>query len=315
MEELRFDGKVAIVTGAGGGLGKAYASLLAQRGARVLVNDLGGDMGGQGGDRSYAAAAAAEIRQAGGIAEADGNSVAEPGQARAIVEHAMDLWGGVDILVNNAGVVTSVGTLDQVSDDNYRTDMGVAADGTFHLMRAVWRHMWDKDYGRIVNICSGSLFGMGSAVPYPAAKGAVFGMTRGAAVAAEVHKRNVRINIIMPIAASRLTVLMGPEVESAMKKEFPPEAVAPVVAMLSHERCPCNGEMFNVGGGNYRRVFLGTTPGYNRSGTQLTPEEALAHFDDAMRLDGFTIPKHALDDKGAVWPCSVPWEAFMAFVS
>lgn len=313
MDELRFDGRVAIVTGAGGGLGRAYAKLLASRGARVLVNDLGGSPAGTGSDPGYAEAVAAEIRAAGGVAESDPNSVAEPASAAAIVQHAMDLWGQVDILVNNAGVVTSVGTLDQVSDENFRVDMYSAAGGTFHLMRAVWRHMWDRDYGRIVNVASGSFFGMGSAVPYPAAKGAVIGMTRGTAVAARLRERNLRINVIMPIAGSRMTVHMGEEINAAMMREFPPEAVAPVVAMLAHEQCPCNGEIFNVGGGGFRRVFLGVTPGYRATDRPLTIEDALAHLPEVMDPDGFEIPAHALDGF-AVFPGSVQWDAFLGFV-
>ncbi len=314
MNKLCFDNKVAIVTGAGGGLGRAYAMLLAQRGAKVLVNDLGCDPTGKGADKSPARKVADEICAAGGIAEADGRSVADTASANAIVQRATDLWGGVDILVNNAGIVTSVGTLDQVTDANYDTDMGVAAGGTFRLARAVWRHMWDKNYGRIVNVTSGSLFGMGSAVPYPAAKGAVVGMSRGLASAADARQRNIKVNVIMPIACSRLTALMGEEVEKAMRRDFPAEAVAPVVAVLSHEQCPCNGEIFSAGGGGFRRIFLGATQGYQREDRQLTVEDALAHFTDAMRTDGFAIPRHALEE-AAMYPSGVNWQAFIELIN
>lgn len=138
-------------------------------------------------------------------------------------------------------------------------------------------------------------------------------MTRGTASAAVMRRRNVRINALMPIAASRMTVLMGPAVAEPMQREFPPEAVAPVVAMLAHEHCPCNGELFSAGGGGYRRIFLGATPGYMADGA-LTPEDALAHFDDAMRLDGFKIPEHALAE-AAMYPGSVPWEAFFPLIN
>ncbi len=314
MEQLRFDGRVAIVTGAGGGLGRAYAKLLAARGARVLVNDLGGDTTGSGADPGYAEAVAAEIRSAGGTAVSDPHSVAEPQPAARIVEHAMDLWGQVDILVNNAGVVTSVGSLDQVSDENFHTDLYSAAGGTFHLMRAVWRQMWDRDYGRIVNVASGSFFGMGSAVPYPAAKGAVIGMTRGTAVAAQMRERNLRVNVIMPISRSRLTVHMGEELDAAMGRYFPPEAVAPVVALLAHEQCPCNGEILSVGGGGFRRIFLGATRGYQQQEGPLTIEDALAHFPEAMDTQGYAIPRHALEE-AAMYPGKIDWDAFLQFIS
>lgn len=314
MTAIRFDGKVAIVTGAGGGLGKAYATLLAQRGAKVLVNDLGGDFSGQGSDPGYARAAAAEIRAAGGIADANTDSVAETKGANAIVQQALDTWGGIDILVNNAGVVTSNGSLSAVTDENYASDMNVAAGGTFRMMRAVWKHMMDKNYGRIVNVASGSFFGMGSAVPYPAAKGAVIGMTRGAAVATDFLKKNVRINVILPISWSRMTTLMGPEIENAMQRDFPPERVAPVVAWLAHADVPCNGEIFSVGGGHFARVFIAETRGYASPGKDLSLEEVRDHFAQAMQIEPFTIPKDALDEAG-LHESSVDWSVFYRFIA
>ncbi|MBP1687572.1 MAG: 3-hydroxyacyl-CoA dehydrogenase [Deltaproteobacteria bacterium] len=314
MSTIRFDGKIAIVTGAGGGLGKAYAKLLASRGAKVLVNDLGGDFTGQGSNPGYAEAAAADIRAAGGIAEANGDSVADTKGATAIVQQALDRWGGVDILVNNAGVVTSNGSLSDVTDESYAIDLGVAAGGTFRMMRAVWRHMMDKNYGRIVNVSSGSFFGMGSAVPYPAAKGAVIGMTRGAAVATDFLQRNIKLNVIMPISWSRMTALMGPEIESAMQRDFPPERVAPVVAWLAHEDVPCNGEIFTAGGGRFARVFIGVTEGYRGTTKDISVEDVRDHFEDAMRIEPFTIPKHALEEAG-MHESSVDWSTFFQFIA
>ena len=314
MSTIRFDGKVAIVTGAGGGLGKAYAQLLAARGAKVLVNDLGGDFIGQGANPGYAQAAAAEIRAAGGIAEANTDSVADTRGANAIVQQALDTWGAVDILVNNAGVVTSNGSLSTVTDENYAIDMNVAAGGTFRMMRAVWKHMMDKNYGRIVNVASGSFFGMGSAVPYPAAKGAVIGMTRGVAVATNFLKKNVKINVIMPISWSRMTTLMGPEVENAMQRDFPPERVAPVVAWLAHADVSCNGEIFSVGGGHFARIFIAETRGYASPTKELCIEEVRDHFAQAMHIEPFTIPKDALEEAG-LHESSVDWSAFYQFIA
>ncbi|KFG88844.1 putative oxidoreductase [Sphingobium herbicidovorans NBRC 16415] len=313
MSEMRFDDKVAIVTGAGGGLGKAYAKLLAARGAKVLVNDLGGNFQGEGKDSGYAESAAREIRDAGGMAEANGDTVATPAGAAAIVGDAVKRWGRVDILVNNAGIVSASGTLATVTDEQWDNDMAVSASGTFYLCRAVWDGMLERNFGRIVNISSGSWFGMGSAVPYPAAKGAVWAMTRGLASATRAQGKDVKINAIMPIAGSRMTQLMGPEIHGLMERDFPARAVAPVVAMLAHDSTPCNGEMFTAGGGGYTRVFAGVTQGYRATDKDWTPETALAQFDQVMDTTGFHIPEGSMDE-AALYTSDVPWEAFKAFI-
>lgn len=311
---MDFDGRVAIVTGAGGGLGFAYASLLASRGAKVLVNDLGGSFQGDGSNPGYAQSAAERIRAAGGIAEANTQSVASADGANAIIEDALSRWGRVDILVNNAGVVSGAGALDAITDEQWDRDMAVSASGTFYTCRAVWKLMTERqDYGRIVNVASGSWFGMGSGVPYPAAKGAVWAMSRALASATRANARNVTINAIMPIAGSRMTQLMGPEIHGLMERDFPARAVAPVVAMLAHESCPCNGEMFSVGGGGYARVFAGVTAGYRGTDKGWTPEDARAQFERVMDTEGFHVPAGSMDE-AELYVSDVPWDAFRAFI-
>ena len=311
---MDFEGRVAIVTGAGGGLGFAYASLLASRGAKVLVNDLGGSFQGDGSDPSYAQGAAERICAAGGIAAANTHSVASADGARAIVEDALSRWGRIDILVNNAGIVSGSGTLDEITDEQWNRDMAVSATGTFNTCRAVWALMTERqDYGRIVNVASGSWFGMGSGVPYPAAKGAVWAMSRALASATRATGRNVMVNAIMPIAGSRMTQLMGAEIHGLMERDFPARAVAPVVAMLSHESCPCNGEMFSVGGGGYARVFAGVTAGYRATDKEWTPEDARAQFDRVMDTTGFAIPAGSMDE-AELYTSDVPRDAFSAFI-
>jgi NAD(P)-dependent dehydrogenase (short-subunit alcohol dehydrogenase family) len=313
MADMDFTGRVAVVTGAGGGLGRAYAELLAARGAKVLVNDLGGDFQGNGADSGYAAAAAEAIRAAGGAAEANGDSVATPEGAAAIIAEAMARWGRVDILVNNAGVVSGAGTLATITDDQWATDMAVSAGGTFHMCRAVWEGMKARDFGRTVNIASGSWFGMGSGVPYPAAKGEIWAITRALASATSATDHDVRVNAVMPIASSRMTALMGEAIHRVMDRDFPPRAVAPVVAMLAHDSVPCNGEMFSAGGGGYARVFAGVTSGYRGSDKDWTPEDARTRFDTAMATDGFFIPTDSMSE-AEKYPSDVPWDAFRQFI-
>ncbi|MBU6392957.1 MAG: SDR family NAD(P)-dependent oxidoreductase [Sphingomonadales bacterium] len=313
-ETIRFDGKVAIVTGAGGGLGKEYARLLAQRGAHVLVNDLGGDFTGNGSDAGYAAAAAEEICSAGGSVAANTDTVDTPAGAAAIVADAVARWGRVDILVNNAGIVSGGGPIATITDKQWDDDMRVSASGTFYMCRAVWEMMKANGFGRIVNVCSGSWFGMGSGVPYPAAKGAVWAMTRALGSAARANGWNIRTNAVMPIAGSRMTELMGPEINAMMHRDFPARAVAPVVAMLAHDAAPCTGEMFTVGGGGYARVFAGVTAGYRATDKDWQPEDAFANFDTAFSAEQFTIPADSMDD-ASLYVSDVPWDVFRQFIA
>lgn len=297
MPEMRFDGRVAVVTGAGGGLGREYALLLARRGARVLVNDLGSDGGGHGADPAMAEAVVEEIRTAGGIAQANADSVVTTEGAEAIIDQAIDAWGRVDILINNAGVVRG-GNLATLADEDYEFDMAVAAGGTMRVTRAVWRRMLDQDYGRIVNVSSGSVFGMGAGISYPGTKAAVIGMTRGLSVGTMLAGKNVKCNVIMPVAYGRLAHLAGEDYARSQKRNFPPHSVAPAVALLCHEEAPCSGEILVIGGGRVYRAFLGVNEGY-RGGKDDTIEDVRDHWDAVTDTSVFRIPASTFEYRDA----------------
>ncbi|KDE12222.1 SDR family NAD(P)-dependent oxidoreductase [Rhodococcus aetherivorans] len=303
---MRFDGRVAVVTGAGNGLGRAYAVLLAQRGARVLVNDLGGDIHGTGFDREPAMRTAKEIVDAGGVAEANFDSVATGDGGRAIIAQAMDIWGQVDIVVNNAGAVISRGPIDQNTDEQYRADLMVGAGGTFFVTRAVWRHMWERNYGRIVNVSSSAFLGMRSSAGYPAAKGATWGLTRNLAYRAAVENKDIKVNCVMPTAAARMTGLMGETISAGMAKYYPPESAAPAVAFLAHHDVPVTGEMFAVGGDHMRRVFVGVGRGHQAEHGELSVERIRDNFGDIMSTGDHIVARNALE-KVMLDP-RVPWE-------
>src|ERR1700722_8080028 len=210
MTDLRFDGRVAIVTGAGGrpSLGRAYAHLLAARGAKVVVNDLGVGPDGHGREPAHAEIVAKEIVDAGGEAIADLNSVAEEDSARAVVQTALDAWGHVDIVVNNAGVVV-LAEFAEISAKDIRNIINVHLFGNIWMCRAVWHHMREREYGRIVNITSGALLGTRYVVPYGAAKGGILSLTRGLAV--EGADRNIKVNTLGPAAATAALSLLSVE--------------------------------------------------------------------------------------------------------
>jgi NAD(P)-dependent dehydrogenase (short-subunit alcohol dehydrogenase family) len=292
MDEFRFDGKVAIVTGAGAaaGLGRAHARLLAARGAKVVVNDLGTGPDGLAVERAHAEQVAQEIRHEGGDAIGDTNSVAEEESAKAIVQTALDAYGRVDILVNNAGIVR-IAEFEFVTSDDIQQIVAVHLMGNIWMCRAVWPLMFEQQYGRIVNVTSRAMWGARYNVVYGAAKGGVFALTRG--LAAEGASRNVRVNALAPGARTTAFYYFNDAATAPqLERPHPPEGVAPAVGYLCHERCALNGAyVASVGGGAVSVGIFGTTHGYD-GGLGLTIEDVAAHLDTIRDPRDFTqIPE------------------------
>ncbi|WP_370469417.1 SDR family oxidoreductase [Egicoccus halophilus] len=248
---MDFDGRVAIVTGAGGGLGRSHALLLAGRGAKVVVNDLGGNRAGEGGGSEMADAVVDEIRATGGeaVANYDGVHTWEGGQA--IVQSAIDAFGRVDVVVNNAGILRDV-SFAKLEQDQLDLVLKVHLYGGFHVARAAWPHLREQGYGRIVNTTSGSgLYGNFGQSNYSAAKLGLVGLTRTLAI--EGAKYGITANVIAPVAASRMTEdIMPPQ----LLERLEPDYVSPLVAYLAAEACTDTGRIYSVGGGYMARVAI-----------------------------------------------------------
>jgi NAD(P)-dependent dehydrogenase (short-subunit alcohol dehydrogenase family) len=282
MTDLSFDGKVAIVTGAGGGLGRAHALELGRRGALVVVNDLGGAVDGTGSDETPAQKVVDEIRDAGGEATPNFDNVSTPDGGEAIVRSAVDTFGRVDIVVNNAGILRDK-SFHNLSADLLEPVLDVHLKGAFFVTRPAWIHMREQGYGRVVNTSSASgLFGNFGQANYGAAKMGLVGFTRVLAV--EGAKYDIKVNAIAPVAKTRMTEeLLGPLADS-----LDPALVTPVVAYLVHEDCPVTGEVFSVGGGRVARVFVAESQGYvNKS---LTAEDVRDNFEQIRDEAGYEVP-------------------------
>jgi NAD(P)-dependent dehydrogenase (short-subunit alcohol dehydrogenase family) len=283
---LTFEGRVAIVTGAGRGLGRAHALELGRRGAKVVVNDLGGTVEGVGGSFTPARNVAAEIVAAGGLAVANGDSVVPPEGGKAIVECALEHFGRLDILVNNAGVLDMAPLLD-ATDDHIDRTLATHLRGSFSVTRPALRLMLEQGYGRIVNTSSGAVLGSPVGVAYQSAKSGIIGFTR--AIALLGKDSNVKANAVLPTAFTRMTDSI-PDLafRAFMEERFVPERVAGAVALMSHESFGPSGECFLAGGGRMARLFLGVTPGFISE--DATAEDFAEHLDDVMNAGDFIVP-------------------------
>lgn len=282
LNQLRFDNQIAIVTGAGGGLGRAYAHLLAERGARVVVNDYVSE---------NAEKVAREIVDAGGEAIADAHNIADANSGEAIVRPVIERWGSVHIIVNNAGIGTG-GNFPDIADEVYQKTLDVSFFGSLRITREAWPHMLKQNYGRIVNVLSETLFGGSGVPPYMSTKGALLGLTKS--LAFEGRNNGIKANAVMPAAWTRMTEGI-PESSPfvPIMKLWKPEQVAPTIVWLAHESFPLTGEIFLSEGGRVARVFMGVAPGIiSREGT---PEELVARSDELLSTEGFIIPVNATE--------------------
>jgi NAD(P)-dependent dehydrogenase (short-subunit alcohol dehydrogenase family) len=287
---LTFDGQVAVITGAGGGLGRQHALLLASRGARVVVNDLGGAVDGTGGDSSAAGAVVKEIEAAGGTAVADTNSVATPDGGEAVIQTALDAFGRIDIVVNNAGILRDK-AFHNMSDELLSPVLDVHLKGAFYVTRPAWVRMREQGYGRVVNTSSNAgVLGNFGQSNYGAAKMGLVGLTHVLSI--EGARSNIKVNAVAPIARTRMTEdVFGPMVDIV-----DPALVSPLVAVLAHEQCPVSGHVYTVGGGRVARFFIGMTKGFTRADGVLEPEDVLRHFDQIEDREGYSVPRNAMDD-------------------
>jgi NAD(P)-dependent dehydrogenase (short-subunit alcohol dehydrogenase family) len=296
MSEIRFDGRVAVVTGAGGGLGRAYALLLAARGAKVVVNDLGGTFDGSGADSTPAQKVVDEIKAAGGEAVANYDSVSEWESAQNIIKTAIDTYGKIDILINNAGILRDKSMIKMEMED-YRKIMSVHLDGTFFCTKAAFPYMREQGYGRIVSTASAAgLYGNFGQTNYGAAKMGIAGMMNS--VAQEGARYGILANTIVPTAGTRLTFTVMPE---EIIGKIKPEYVAPIVAWLCSEQCQESAKMYSAGAGYYSRAAVVEGPGVLLDPNQeITIEMVVDQLDQINTLEGGREFASAMEQAGLI---------------
>jgi NAD(P)-dependent dehydrogenase (short-subunit alcohol dehydrogenase family) len=279
---LRFDDKVAIITGAGHGLGKAHALLLAERGAKVVVNDLGGALDGSGASAGPAADVAELITKNGGQAVANADNVATPEGARAIVQAAVDAFGKVDIVVNNAGILRDK-SFGKMTVEEFDAVMAVHVRGSFLVSHAAYPIMKAAGYGRVVNTSSpAGLFGNFGQANYSTAKMGLVGLTKTLGI--EGARNGIRANAIAPVAWTRMTESLLP---AEFEAKFTPDRVSALVAYLVHDSCEVSGEVFTVGGGRVARVFVAEGPGWKDD--DVTPEAIADNWGSIMAEQPYVL--------------------------
>jgi NAD(P)-dependent dehydrogenase (short-subunit alcohol dehydrogenase family) len=297
---IDFEGQVAIVTGAGRGLGRLYALDLARRGAAVVVNDVGSAMDGRGADGNVADEVVTEIIDAGGTAVASYDSVATPEGGAAIVERAVDAFGRLDIVVSNAGIF---GTLpfDELSVDEWRRMLEVHLDGGFYLTQPAYRVMKQQQYGRFVIIASSAgLFGQPNSAHYAAAKAGLAGLANVIAIEGEPH--GILCNGVLPFGYSRMvTQTIGNREELGGALPFldaiEPELVVPIVTYLASRACDVTHHLYSACAGRFSRVFVGMGPGWVApAGSEPTAEDIAAAFDEVSSTEPFSVPSSIIDE-------------------
>lgn len=294
---VRFDGRVAIVTGAGRGLGREHALLLAARGAQVVVNDV---------SAQHAEATAAEIVAAGGQAVPDTHSVADPNDARAIVRTAISSFGALHIVLNNAGRGGPTGTIEQTTDEQVHTIVSTHLIGSFNVTRAAWPILREQRFGRVLLTASGSALGAAGMPAYSMAKAGLYGLTRALAVEGAPH--GITANALLPIGYTRSAALNPHEdTRRWMEEHFPPHLCSPAACWLVHDDVGCSGELITAGAGRVARVATVGVPGLDR-GKDLTLEDVRDHWADVVSMEGSRVVMTGRDEL-AFYTGDAAWRA------
>jgi NAD(P)-dependent dehydrogenase (short-subunit alcohol dehydrogenase family) len=289
---LEFEGKVALVTGAGGGLGRAHALALAERGAAVVVNDLGTDLAGDSDTKSPADDVVDEITSRGGIAVPNTDSVSDVAGCERMVSTALESFGRLDIVVNNAGILDEV-PLAQSTPDHVRRVIDTHLIGAMNVIRAAWDVLAASGAGRIVNTSSGAIFGSAAGTAYQAAKAGIIAVTKSAAISGE--SVGTKVNAILPTAYTRMTANIPEEsFREFMRETFRAERVAELVVVLAHESCPVSGECVMAGGGRIARMGFAVAGGYISD--VATAEDYRSHLEEVLDSRELFVPKDRADE-------------------
>ncbi len=290
MSDISFDGRVAVVTGAGGGLGRTYALELASRGAAVVVNDLGGSVEGKGGDHTAAQQVVDEITAKGGEAVPNFDSVMTPEGGASVVRTAIDSFGKVDVVINNAGFLRDKSFL-KLTWEDLDAIIDVHLKAAFYVSQPAFASMKEHGYGRFVFTASNATFGNFGQTNYSAAKMGLVGLSN--TIAVEGARAGILSNVIMPVAKTRMTE----ELLGDFANYLAPELVTPMVTYLSSEACTTTHGAYSAAGGRYASVFWGLAQGwYAGQGTTPTAEDIAAHLPEVVEREGYLVPQSTTDE-------------------
>lgn len=285
-KKIDLTGQTAIVTGAGRGVGRAHALMLAERGAAAVVNDIGAEIDGSGGDTHLADQVVAEIEKMGGRAVASSDDVGTPEGGQAIVDLAIKEFGAVDALVHNAGIVKAA-PFSEMPIADVRRVIDIHLMGAWHVGQPAWRNMASRGYGRIVFTGSGAMYGHPMVGAYATAKHGLIGLSKVLHQEALMSGIDIKVNVVCPIAATRMA-------RDAQKERFgavmEPESVSAVVTLLLSRECPVSGEVLHAGCSHVARIFVGQTIGWALRRPGVTPEQVRDHLEEAFDLEGFAMP-------------------------